>query len=299
MTKLYGVLYTEHVATRVVITGSGVPHVQAGRAGAGVLVTHEKIRLQFDAGRATTLRLAEAGVAPRQLSALFITHHHSDHLTGLTDVLFTRWLESHGRYKPLTVVAPRGPAISFLEHMFDPWSDDIEIRRAHTGRTDSPSPIINAFDIGDDTVEVWRHPDADVRVLARAVHHEPVSPSVAYRVETPDGAMVFSGDTRVCDEVGELARGAQVLVHEAMRKSVMREFAETAPHFGHIMQYHSDVIELGAMAEKFNVPHLVLTHLIPAPQPGTDEENVWVDDVRAGGYTGQVTVARDLTSCEF
>lgn len=287
------------MATTVVITGSGVPHVQAGRAGAGVLVTHDKVRLQFDAGRATTLRLAEAGVSPRQLSALFISHHHSDHLTGLTDVLFTRWIESHGRFKALPVIAPHGPAITFLERMFDPWNDDIDIRRAHTGRTDHPAPAINAFDIAEDTVEVWRHSEIDVRVLARAVHHEPVSPSVAYRVETPDGAMVFSGDTRVCDEVGELARGAKVLVHEAMRKSVMREFAESAPHFGHIMEYHSDVVELAAMAERFEVPHLVLTHLIPAPQPGSEEENLWVDDVRSGGYTGRVTVARDLTSCEF
>jgi ribonuclease Z len=51
------------------------------------------------------------------------------------------------------------------------------------------------------------------------VHHEPVSPAVAYRVDTPDGAVVISGDTRVCDEVAESSEGTNVLVHEIVRAS--------------------------------------------------------------------------------
>src|SRR5262245_55627037 len=107
--------------TRITITGTGVPHRAPGRAGPGVLVECGAVRLQFDAGQATSLRLIEAGVPTSQLTALFVTHHHSDHLTGLTDVLFSRWLESHGRFLPLPVIAPAGPAVDFLEKMMDPW----------------------------------------------------------------------------------------------------------------------------------------------------------------------------------
>ncbi|WP_420309180.1 MBL fold metallo-hydrolase [Streptomyces sp. YS-B37] len=67
------------MSTIATLTGTGVPYPDAGRAGAGVLVRHGRTCLQFDAGRATVLRLAEAKVGPAALSAVFLTHHHSDH----------------------------------------------------------------------------------------------------------------------------------------------------------------------------------------------------------------------------
>ena len=78
------------MTTTVVLTGTGMPHAQPGRAGPGVMVRHGELVLQFDAGRATVLRLVEAGVRPGDVDAVFITHHHSDHLTGLVDLVFTR-----------------------------------------------------------------------------------------------------------------------------------------------------------------------------------------------------------------
>ena len=59
--------------------------------------------------------------------------------------------------------------------------------------------------------------------------------------------------------------------------------------------YHSDSVALGEMAERSGVPHLVLTHLIPQPRSDRDIES-FSRDVREGGYTGQVTVGRDLES---
>ena len=287
------------MTTKVTITGTGVPIVAPGRAGPGVLVEYGEVRLQFDAGRATALRLIEAGVRTNQLTALFVTHHHSDHLTGLTDVLFSRWIESQGRFVPLQVVAPQGPCVTFLERMMDPWSDDIELRSGHTERTDHPGPAIVAFDPGPtmtQATEVWRSDDGAVRVLARSVHHEPVMPAVAYRVETPDGAVVISGDTMVCDEVGALAADAEVLVHEAFRREQMLQLAAFLPQLVHIAAYHADTVELGAMAERFGIPTLLLTHLIPPPANGPGTKDGFIDDVRRGGYTGNLIVADDLTS---
>jgi ribonuclease Z len=290
------------MTTKVTITGTGVPHVAPGRAGAGVLVEYGDVKLQFDAGNATSLRLVEAGVRTKQLRALFITHHHSDHLTGLTDVLFTRWLESHADFTPLTVVAPNGPAVSFLERIMIPWEHDIEIRQSHVGRQDQPGPRIAAFDPAltvSAAVEVWSDQTSGVRVLARSVHHEPVLPAVAYRVETPDGAVVISGDTTVCNEVGELANGARVLVHEAFRKDYVMQFVSIAPHLGHLAAYHSDTVALGRMAQEVGIPTVMLTHLIPSPQDGVSTKEDFADDLRRGGFVGQVIVADDLTSFTF
>lgn len=284
--------------TELVITGTGVPHLAPGRAGAGALVRHGDLRLQFDAGRSTSLRLCEAGVRMDELTALFVTHHHSDHLTGLTDVLFSRWLEGHGSFVPLPVIAPIGPATRFLERMMDPWVDDLQVRREHVGREDGPEPEVHGFEVGAGPTVVWSRDELGVRVTACAVHHEPVTPAVAYRVDTPDGAVVISGDTIVCDEVAELATGADVLVHEAFRRDALRPFFAARPHLEHIAAYHADTVELGAMAERIGVPRLVLTHLIPAPAPGFVTEADFVDDVRRGGYTGDVIVAVDLTTVQ-
>jgi ribonuclease Z len=262
-------------------------------------VRHNEVLLQFDAGRATALRLCEAGVRMNDLTALFVTHHHSDHLTGLTDLLFARWLEAHDGFVPLPVIAPFGPSTRFLERMMDPWVDDLRIRSEHTGRADRPDPDVRGFEVHGGPVVVWSDLGAGVRVTARAVHHEPVTPAVAYRVDTPDGAVVISGDTIVCDEMIELATGADVLVHEAFRRDALRPFFAARPHLEHIAEYHADTVELGVLAERIGVPRLVLTHLIPAPTPGFVTEQDFADDVRRGGYTGEIIVASDLTTLTF
>lgn len=287
------------MTTDVVLTGTGVPHPRAGRAGAGVLVRHGATALQFDAGRATVLRLTEAGTAPAALSALFVTHHHSDHVVGLPDVAMTRWsqqqLEATG---PLVVVAPEGPACRFVGRMLDAYDEDIAVRREHIGAGPvgvdlRPFPV-PAGGIGTGTAEVWASGDGAVRVEAVAVHHEPVEAAVAYRVTTPDGVVVVSGDTRVCAEVEALAAGADVLVHEACRTTAMAG-AIAGTVFATIFDYHADTVALGGLARRAGVAHLVLTHLIPPPDTSADAD-AFATDVREGGYTGPLTVGEDLTT---
>ncbi len=278
------------MATEVIITGTGVPHLAPGRAGPGVLVRHEGTALQFDAGRATSLRLCEAGTQPEQLDAVFITHHHSDHLTGLVDLVFTRWLQSPVQHTPLPIIAPDGPAARYVRAMLDPWKDDIAVRMEHTEREDGPTPVLSSFEATGSAREVWS--SGPVRVQARLVRHGPVEPSVAYRIEPPDGAAVISGDTIVCREVEELSAGAQVLVHEAFRCEALRPLMTNFPILERIASYHADTAEIGGLASRAGVRTLVLTHLIPAPRDERDKQG-FVDDIRAGGFNGEVLVADD------
>lgn len=278
------------MTTEVVVTGTGVPHLAPGRAGPGVLVRTAATALQFDAGRATSLRLCEAGTQAQDLDALFVTHHHSDHLTGLVDLVFARWLQSPLGYTPLPIVAPIGPSTRYVERMLEPWEDDIAVRMQHVDRPDGPAPELIGFEASADAREVWRN--SELRVLARTVHHEPVTPAVAYRVETPDGAVVISGDTVACDEVAELAEGAEVLVHEAFRRAAMQPFIKAVPPLARIAAYHADTSEVGGVAKRAGVRTLVLTHLIPAPRNAQDKQG-FVDDVRSGGFDGELIVADD------
>ena len=283
--------------TEVVLTGTGVPHPRPGRAGAGVLVRHGDLALQFDAGRSTVLRLMEAGASPHTLTALFVTHVHSDHLVGLPDVAMTRWIQQQLEPTgPLVVVAPEGTSARFVQRMLDPYDDDIAVRREHVDA--GPVEVdLRTFAVPASGEVVWTSDDGAVRVLAVGVHHEPVPEAVAYRVEAPDAVVVISGDTRVCDEVESLARGADLLVHEACRSSALAPvIAGTV--FETIFSYHADTVPLGAMAERVGVPHVVLTHLIPPPDTTVDTE-AFAQDLRDGGYTGQITVGEDLHRFEM
>jgi ribonuclease Z len=252
------------------------------------------VALQFDAGRATVLRLMEAGTAPHALTALFVTHVHSDHVVGLPDVAMTRWIQQQlARTGPLVVVAPEGTSARFVRRMLEPYDDDLAVRVEHVG-ADPLEVDLRPFDVTSTPQLVWSSDDGSVRVLAVAVHHEPVPEAVAYRVETPDGVVVISGDTRVCAEVEQLATGADVLVHEACRTTALADVI-AGTTFETIFSYHADTVPLGAMAERAGVPHVVLTHLIPPPD-GPDEAEAFAQDLRDGGYLGTVTVGEDLTS---
>jgi ribonuclease Z len=255
------------------------------------------VALQFDAGRGTVMRLTDLGVAAHRLSAVFLTHVHSDHLVGLADVAMTRWIQQTLHPSgPLTVVAPDGAAATFARRMLDAYADDIAVRMAHV-QPNPPGVDVVAFATPTEPTTVWRTHDGTITVEAVAVHHEPVEDAVAYRVTTPAGVVVVSGDTRVCGEVEALSTGADVLVHEACRTAAMQASIAGTP-FERIFDYHADTVALGGLAARAGVGHLVLTHLIPAPTTSAHEA-AFEHDVRAGGYDGPLTVGHDLLTIEL
>ncbi len=294
--------------TEVIVTGSGAPRPHPQRAGPGLLVRRGGLCLQVDAGRGTAMRLAALGVSCRDLDVVLLTHHHSDHLVDLADLALSRWtvLDRPGPDCPLRVVAPRGPAARFAAALLDPWAADIAVRRAQTGRPSTPAVEVLEFDPGPRPAPVWE--GDGVRVLAARVHHPPVEPAVGFRIETPEGVVAVSGDTRPCEEVLALAAGAEVLVHEA----VLGSRVAGEPWGASILGYHAEAEALGRLlaggarrcaaagagAGRGNAasgpPTLLLTHLIPAPA-GEAEEREYAAAVRRGGYAGRVVVARDLT----
>jgi len=287
------------MTTTVTLTGTGLPNVAPGRAGAGVFVKHNDVVVQFDAGRATCNRLIEAGLRLADLDAVFITHIHSDHVFGLAELVLSRWIETQFDEvaTPLPIFAPSGGAARFVKRMLEPYEEDTHIRREHTG---SREVVLDAreFPASFTIAEIWASEDRAVVVESVAVHHEPVPDAVAYRVTTPDGSVVISGDTRVCQEVEDFSRNANVLVHEAFRRAPLEPFMETFPRINSILEYHSDSISLGAMAQRAQVQTLMLTHLGPPPNNEADEK-AFSDDIKTGGYTGNCLVGRDLMSVTF
>jgi ribonuclease Z len=266
----------------VTLTGTGTPMPHPQQAGAGTLVRAGDLALQFDAGRSTTLRLAESGVSTGELSALFITHHHSDHCVDVDDIVISRWVQ---RAPALSVIAPSGPLDAFGEHLLDIWAEDMAIRMHVTGRK-AIEVDWRSFDASNDPQEVWR--DGQVTVSGVRVEHSPVEPAVGYRVDAFGASVVISGDTRVCAQIESLAKGSDVLVHEVVLPDHVRTHGDQS-----IIDYHADPEQLGAMAQRAGVGALILTHLQPAPS-SPELVAAYEAQVRRGGYTGRLIVGQDL-----
>jgi len=279
------------MSTRVIITGTGTPVYEPRRAGPGVAVEFNGRVLQFDAGRATVLRMAEADLDIRTLEGVFLTHAHSDHAVGLTDLLMMHWLESNALRKPtpLSVFAAKGVAERLIRRILDPWDEEIAMRRAHLGYAHSAVPSVYAFDANPSPEEIYAH--ADLRVSSFAVRHEPVESAVGYRVDTPDGSIVISGDTRVCAEVEAAAQGVDILIYEAFCPAAVPSGLLSDPE--RLATYHADTRQIGASAARLDVPMLILTHLIPAPRTER-ERQLFIEDIRSGGYEGKLVIADDL-----
>lgn len=279
------------MTTSVTITGTGCPIPDGKRAGPGVLVRYNDLTLQFDAGRSTVQRLAGADVWIPDLTAVFITHHHSDHVSGLTDLVLTHWImDREDRGISLPIVAPAGDSANYVSTLLHGWEADTEVRAAHAERRSRPELNLLPFEVPDEPLEIWRQDE--VVVSAGQVRHEPVQGAVGYRIDTPDGSIAISGDTRVCDEVAALAAGVDVLVYEAMRFSFFDDLPSSR-HF--VRDYHADTKLIGKQVAELGVSNLILTHLIPPPETES-EKQLFVEDVRSGGYEGQIVVADDLYS---
>jgi len=281
------------------LTGTGIPIPAPGRAGAGLVVIHDDATVQIDCGRATTLRLVEAGVDLSDLSALLLTHHHNDHVVGLADLLLTRWIQFRSIHHapPLPVHFPRGPLCDYVEHVLDVYSPDIEIRRETTGRSSDPHPELVAFDVpSDEPQPVLRAGELEVESFL--VEHGAAKPAVGYRIASPDGVVVVSGDTRVCASIESAAFGVDVLVHEVFHTGMLEQLGRESQWVMGMKGYHAEATELGQMATRAEVGHLVLTHMLPSPN-NLEQKQAYADAVRAGGFTGLLTVADDLELIEL
>jgi ribonuclease BN (tRNA processing enzyme) len=138
--------------------------------------------------------------------------------------------------------------------------------------------------------------DENVQVSAALVHHPPVVPSFAYRFDTADRSIVISGDTTPSDNLIELARGADVLVHEAFYPSGIDRLVRKVPNASDlkrsIVSHHTTAEDAGRVAQAARVKTLVLSHLVPADDPAITEQ-MWIDEA-SKEFQGRVLVGRDL-----
>lgn len=272
---------------KLTLLGTGSPIPAADRAGSANLVQVGGHHLLFDCGRGVLMRLAAAGVFPGFLTQLFLTHLHSDHITDFNDVVTTRWAMSPVE-NPLPVVGPPGTE-RFAQQTIEMLRDDIGYRIAHHADLNWQPGVVVA-----EVLDGIAWESGDVRVIAAPTDHRPVAPTVGYRVEHDGKTIVLAGDTVPCAGLDQLVAGADVYVQTVVRPDLVQMVPSA--RFHDVCDYHSSCEQAGTTAARGAVGTLVLTHQVPPPQPGSDQE--WIDQARGGGFDGEIVFANDLTVVE-
>ncbi len=248
---------------QITLLGTGTPLPAPDRAGPSSLVRTDGATILVDAGRGVLMRLAAAGVMPLQLSAVLLTHLHSDHICALNDVVTSHWVMNPGP-TPLPVYGPPGTA-EIVEGLLAMLGPDIRYRLAHHDDLLEPPDVQvtevgpgDAFTVGDASVTVGR------------TDHRPVEPSVAFRIEQGGRTVVMGGDGIPCDELTELCRGADAYVQTVLREDLVK--LVPSQRFLDILEYHSTVQDAARTAASAGVGRLVLTHYIPGMAEGQHDE---------------------------
>jgi len=277
--------------TRLVLlgTGGGPRIVAPGRSKSANLIVVNGAPYVVDCGEGVAHQLVRAGVALNTLRYVFITHHHSDHNLDYGNLIYDGW--AAGLRAPVDAYGPP-PIRAMTEAYWQLNRFDIETRIADEGRPDLRK-LVTAHEFSEPGIVMQ---NADVKVTAARVRHPPVEHAYAYRFDSADRSIVISGDTTYSPELIALAKGADVLVHEAMHPGGLEGILKRVPNAATLRQsmlsHHTVTEDIGKVAAAAGVKTLVLSHLVP-PDDNSITDDMWAEGVRKH-YGGPIIVGRDL-----
>jgi len=256
---------------RVVLLGTqGGPTFNAQRLGISTLVLAGSERLLFDAGRGTTTGMARVGINPAEVTKVFLTHLHSDHVISLPELLAYPWAQ--GRDVPLSVWGPTGTR-SMMQKFEEALAFDIHVRRDVDEKLAADGVRVVATDISEGVV----YQSGGVTVTAFLVDHGPVQPAYGYRVDFQGHSVVLSGDTKPSDNLVKFAKGVDVLIHELGRykedpllsgppDELLPNSRQTRRQAIRIAAHHTDGVEVGAVLDRVKPKLAVFSHYNVDPQ---------------------------------
>jgi len=247
----------------------------------------------LDCGMGVTNQFARTGIPFNALNSIFITHHHADHNIEYGPLLIVGWIQGVKNgvkaFGPPPLKQMTDDLMRAYKQTVDFWAEDFHmtpLTEVKVQEVAAVGPVMQ---------------DDNVKVSAIVVEHPPVKPALAYRFDFKDRSIAFSGDTAPLHAVAEMAKGADVLVHETMyvpavEKYIKGQIAQGRPvkfeaFMEHMKADHSPSEDVGRIAQEAGVKTLVLSHLTPAIDSITDE--TWREPV-AKYFKGEIIVGKDL-----
>jgi len=293
--------------TKVVLLGTGTPVPDPDRSGPATAIVVDDSAYLVDFGPGVVRRakaaVIERGITPLEpanLKVAFVTHLHSDHTAGYSDLILTGW--TAGRRTALEAYGPAGLQ-SMTDHILKAYQIDIETRTAAGGdQRGSPEGWrVNAHEIKPGVI----YKDAKITVTAFPTQH--AMESYGFRFDTPDRSIVISGDTSPTEETIKACNGCDVLIHEVRTLELFSNLPEERRSFG--LKNHTTSEQLAALATKARPGLLIAYHawiawgpsLVPSGEqpvvlttgrfhssPDTLQKEI------ASRYSGNFVIGRDL-----
>ena len=245
-------------------------------------------RIVVDCGLGVTRGLVDQGMQLRDLGLIFVTHLHSDHYLELGPLLHTAW--TAGLKTNVEVWGPAGLDL-YWEGFLASMKADIDLRIEDEGRPDlrdlvrirviEPGVVLDA---------------GGLKVEAIRVLHPPLVDCFALAFECDGRRVVFSGDTAHMPELADFARGADLLVHEAMLEAALPALLARIGNgderlMAHWLRSHTTAADAARIAAEAGVARLALHHLIPSDDPAYTAAD-WEKAV-APHWRGEFTLGRD------
>jgi ribonuclease Z len=265
----------------ITLLGTGLPYPNPKRAGPSYLVRAGATKVMVECGSGAVRRLVEAGHSPGDIHHLFLSHLHSDHFIDLGHFIVSRWIMGDDR--PLHLYGSEGlqRMVDLVLEFLEP---DLRMRmKIRKVRREMPNITVHHLSEGGAFEE------NGFTVRAFDVEHFPLDQPFGYRFDTRDRSIVFSGDTRPCENLIKHAHGVDVLVHECTEANTWTKERESSQiDASHIAHSHTQPEQLGLVARDAGVKSLVATHMNPKSVP---EE---LGSIIARDFAGPITVGEDL-----
>ena len=285
----------------VILVGSGGPFNNTERVSTSTAIIAGGEFLVFDAGEGSA-RSADLNDLPLgQLSAVFLTHFHSDHIADLGELNFASWV--NGRTKNLDVYGPIG-VDKVVKGFAQVYEEDTKYRVLHHGKDimnpNSSLMVAKPFSTPDVKVAALIFDRNGLKVWAFTVDHFPVEPAVGYRIEYKGNIVVLTGDTKKIETLSFHAKGADILVSEALSFKLVSRIEKVArenqrPRIAKIMKdipdYHMTPVQAAEVAQKAGAKKLVFNHIAP-PITNFMAKRIFLDGVD-DVFDGDVELGKD------
>jgi ribonuclease Z len=279
---------------RVTLLGTGTPEPDADRFSASTLIEAGDQKILIDVGRGATIRLYQLHIPLSRIDVVFFTHYHSDHTVGLPDLLLTGWLPPRDfahRTAPLHVIGPVG-AKNLLAGIALAYSADIKGREEEQHLP--PEGV--AATVEEFTKDGVVYDKGGVKVTAFEVDHG-IKPAYGYRIDYDGRSVLFSGDTRMNDNVVKYGEGVDLLVHEVL---VMNPELEKQPAYAKVLSIHTTPSQAGTIFTKTHPKLAVFSHIGSLGGPNAPAPSIAdIATETRTTYKGPVIVGADLMSFDI